>query len=44
MDAVWRVRLQFALIGLPVVIGYTVFIHRVFKGKPPPAEREQTRG
>ena len=28
-----RVMLVIALIGMPVVIGYTVFIHRVFKGK-----------
>ena len=27
------VMLVIALIGMPVVIGYTVFIHRIFKGK-----------
>jgi cytochrome bd-type quinol oxidase subunit 2 len=25
--------LAIALLGMPVVIGYTVFIHRIFKGK-----------
>jgi cytochrome d ubiquinol oxidase subunit II len=28
-----RAMLVIALLGMPVVIGYTVFIHRVFKGK-----------
>ena len=27
------VMLVIALLGMPVVIGYTVYIHRVFKGK-----------
>jgi len=27
------VMLVIALIGMPVVIGYTVFIHRIFRGK-----------
>jgi cytochrome bd ubiquinol oxidase subunit II len=27
------VMLVIALLGMPVVIGYTIFIHRIFKGK-----------
>lgn len=26
-------KLIIALLGMPVVIGYTIFIHRIFKGK-----------
>jgi len=28
-----RAMLVIALLGMPVVIGYTIYIHRVFKGK-----------
>jgi cytochrome bd ubiquinol oxidase subunit II len=32
------VMLVIALIGMPIVIGYTIFIHRIFKGRVPVAE------
>jgi cytochrome d ubiquinol oxidase subunit II len=27
-----------ALIGMPIVIGYTLFVYRIFKGKTRPAD------
>ena len=37
-DTALTIMLMVALIGMPIVIGYTLFVYRIFKGKTRPSD------